>query len=166
MDERILDLREAPAAVRAGALALNATAEAETSPLDPARLDAMLAQALRAEARLGAEGEVRAFLIAFDQDAAYGSPNFLWFRDRLPRFAYVDRVVVAPAARGRGLARALYADCSTRSARWGLAASSARSTSRRRTRRPTPSTRASDSARPAARGLGAKTVRYLSCDVG
>lgn len=108
MEDCVLDLRDAPQ-LRAGALALNAAAEEETSPLDPARLDAMLAQALRAEARVGAGGELRAFLIAFDQDAAYDSPNFLWLRDRLPRFAYVDRVVVAPAARGRGRARALYA---------------------------------------------------------
>jgi predicted GNAT superfamily acetyltransferase len=49
-----------------------------------------------------------AFLIAFDQSAAYGSPNFLWFRDRLDRFIYVDRVVVRPEARGRGLAGQLY----------------------------------------------------------
>jgi hypothetical protein len=51
---------------------------------------------------------VDAFLLAFDQDAAYDSPNFLWFRERFPRFVYVDRVVVGPAARGRGLARRLY----------------------------------------------------------
>lgn len=108
MDDSFLDLRDAPEA-RAGALALNAAAEAETSRLAPARLDAMLAQAIRAEARVGALGEMRGFLIAFGQDAAYDSPNFLWFRERLQRFAYVDRVVVAPAARGRGLARALYA---------------------------------------------------------
>jgi predicted GNAT superfamily acetyltransferase len=33
-----------------------------------------------------------------------------WFRDRYRRFVYVDRIVGAAAARGRGLARALYAD--------------------------------------------------------
>ena len=49
-----------------------------------------------------------AFLIAFDQDADYDSPNFLWFRDRYERFAYVDRVVVAASAHGQGLGRALY----------------------------------------------------------
>jgi len=49
-----------------------------------------------------------AFVIAFDQDADYDSPNFLWFRDRYERFAYVDRIVVADSAHGRGLGRALY----------------------------------------------------------
>ncbi len=49
-----------------------------------------------------------AFVIAFDQDADYDSPNFLWFRDRYERFAYVDRIVVSDRAHGRGLGRALY----------------------------------------------------------
>jgi uncharacterized protein len=33
-------------------------------------------------------------MLAFDQDADYDSPNFLWFRERLARFVYADRVVV------------------------------------------------------------------------
>jgi predicted GNAT superfamily acetyltransferase len=49
-----------------------------------------------------------AFLIAFDQDADYDSPNFLWFRDRFERFVYIDRVVVAASAHGQGLGRRLY----------------------------------------------------------
>lgn len=53
-------------------------------------------------------GGTEAFLLAFDQDAAYDSPNFLWFRARFGRFIYIDRVVTAAAARGRGHATALY----------------------------------------------------------
>ena len=49
-----------------------------------------------------------AFIVAFDQDADYDSPNFLWFRDRYERFIYIDRVVVAASAHGQGLGRALY----------------------------------------------------------
>ena len=45
-----------------------------------------------------------------DQAADYDSVNYLWFRERYPAFVYVDRVVVADSARGRGLARALYDD--------------------------------------------------------
>ncbi len=52
----------------------------------------------------------RALLIAFDQDADYDSPNFIWIRARYERFVYVDRIAVAPSARGAGLARALYED--------------------------------------------------------
>jgi predicted GNAT superfamily acetyltransferase len=53
-------------------------------------------------------GEGGALLIAFDQTIDYKSPNFLWFRARFDRFVYVDRVVVSPAARGRGYGRRLY----------------------------------------------------------
>ena len=51
-----------------------------------------------------------AFLLAFEQNAPYTSPNFLWFQQRMPRFVYVDRIVVGAAARGLGLARILYQD--------------------------------------------------------
>lgn len=74
------------------------------SSLDQARLAELAGMAFMA-ARIG---EAEALLIAFDQDADYHSPNFLWFRQRFARFVYVDRVVVAQASRGRGLARHLY----------------------------------------------------------
>lgn len=51
-----------------------------------------------------------AFLIALDQDAAYENANFAWFRERYPRFVYIDRVVVSADHQGKGLARALYND--------------------------------------------------------
>src|SRR5690606_32853194 len=56
----------------------------------------------------GAVGRLDAFILVFDQSSAYDGTNFGWFKARYPRFAYVDRVVVAPHARGRGLARQLY----------------------------------------------------------
>jgi hypothetical protein len=87
-------------------LALNNEHAEELSLLDAADLEALLGEAFYAR-RVGA---LDAALIAFDQDAAYASPNFLWFKARYPRFVYVDRVVVAPSARGRGLARTLYED--------------------------------------------------------
>jgi predicted GNAT superfamily acetyltransferase len=55
-------------------------------------------------------GRIDAFLLAFSERAAYDSPNFLWFRDRYPRFVYIDRIVVAPSRRRSGIARILYAD--------------------------------------------------------
>ena len=48
------------------------------------------------------------FLIWMDHDADYHSPNFLWFKARFDRFAYVDRIVIAASAHGKGLGRALY----------------------------------------------------------
>ena len=91
---------------RAALLALNNAHAVELSWLDPERLDVLLQQANYARGM----GDAAAALIAFDQDSAYSGGHFAWFRARYPRFRYVDRVVVAPAARGRGLARALYAD--------------------------------------------------------
>jgi len=48
--------------------------------------------------------------MAFDEGADYDSPNYLWFRERHSRFVYVDRIVVDPAMRKRGLAHLLYED--------------------------------------------------------
>jgi uncharacterized protein len=88
-------------------LALNAAHEVETSALDRAALVEMLEMAFHiATSAEGRDG----FLIAFDQDAAYSSQNFLWFKARFDRFVYVDRVIVAHHARGRGLARTFYQD--------------------------------------------------------
>jgi uncharacterized protein len=53
-------------------------------------------------------GMADALMIAFDQDAKYASPNFLWLKQTFARFIYVDRIAVAASARGRGLARSLY----------------------------------------------------------
>jgi predicted GNAT superfamily acetyltransferase len=55
-------------------------------------------------------GRVVGFLLAFSEQAAYDSPNFLWFRDHYPRFVYIDRIVVEPARRRSGIGRLLYAD--------------------------------------------------------
>jgi len=87
-------------------LALNNAHAQELSWLEAERLEYLISEAFLAR-RIG---HVDAFLLAFDQDARYDSPNFIWFRARYPRFVYVDRIVVAPSARGRGCARRLYAD--------------------------------------------------------
>jgi uncharacterized protein len=55
-----------------------------------------------------AEPDGLAMLIGFHQDCDYNNPNFHWLQKRFTRFNYIDRVVVSSAARGRGLARALY----------------------------------------------------------
>ncbi len=103
---------QVPAAVRwdldpAAVLHLNGTEEIATSHLEPAALESLLAAAFWAR---GVDQGRAAFLIALDQAAAYASVNYQWFRQRLDRFVYIDRVVVAASSRGRGLARQLYAD--------------------------------------------------------
>jgi predicted GNAT superfamily acetyltransferase len=92
--------------VQPAVLALNNKHAEELSWLEPAQLSHLVSQAFYAR-RIG---KLEAFLLAFDQDADYDSPNFLWFKKRYPRFVYVDRIAVAESARGRGHARLLYRD--------------------------------------------------------
>lgn len=115
-----VDLKAAPPSLRAAVLALNAAVEAQTAPLTPARLDQLVAAATFARAVPDGRGGAAAFLLGFAPGDAYDSPNFLWFRARMPRFAYIDRVAVAEGARGRGLARGLYAEFAALAAARGL----------------------------------------------
>lgn len=85
-------------------LGLNNAHAVELSWTDAPRLHHLVGASFLAQS----VGPADALLIALDQDATYDSPNFLWFRNRYARFVYVDRVVTAASARGRGLARKLY----------------------------------------------------------
>lgn len=87
-------------------LDLNAANVEQTSPLEPATLRLMLGDAFHARAI----GDNEGFIIPFDQTSAYASANYHWFKDRYAKFVYVDRIIIAASARGRGLARALYED--------------------------------------------------------
>ena len=53
-------------------------------------------------------GEVVAFVLAFREGIEHDSVNYRWFAERYPSFLYVDRVVVAPDARSRGVGSTLY----------------------------------------------------------
>ena len=99
-----LSIRPITGADLAAVLDLNNRHARELSLLDAAKLDRLVGEAYLA---LQA-GRGDAFLLAFDQGADYDSPNYLWFKARYPRFAYVDRVAVAGHARGKGLARRFY----------------------------------------------------------
>jgi uncharacterized protein len=103
--QRTVDLRT-PSSARddAALLALNNAFRVETSELSLARLRQLIAEAFMARAI----GRADALLIAFDQDADYDSRNFIWFKQRLDRFVYIDRIIVATAAQSRGLAGILY----------------------------------------------------------
>ena len=110
-----LPIEPVQAADQPAVLALNNDHAAELSWLEPPKLSRLLGEAFYAK-RIGV---LEAFIMTFDQDAGYDSPNFVWFRERYARFVYVDRVVVAPSARGRGHARRLYEDLFAEAARAG-----------------------------------------------
>ncbi|MGL4810237.1 MAG: GNAT family N-acetyltransferase [Beijerinckiaceae bacterium] len=100
-------LRNLHACDSAAVIALNNPDSEKTSWLEEAACVALLTVAAHARAvGKGPDG----FLIAMHEASDYKNPNFAWFAARHPRFVYIDRVVVAAQARGRGLARALYED--------------------------------------------------------
>jgi predicted GNAT superfamily acetyltransferase len=105
-----MEIRNITAADVPALLALNnAEAERVNALTEPA-LKALLASAFAARMTTDGPGEAMAFLIAFDHATPPQGPNHAWFTARESYFAYIDRIVVAPAARGKGVARALYED--------------------------------------------------------
>ena len=154
---------EMPTDILAEALALNNAHATELSWQDEHSFAHLIRHAFHARWT----PDRAAFLIAFDERADYASENFRWFRDRFSRFVYVDRVVVAPAHRGKGLARMLYADLfeAVRAAGQSLVVCEVNSDP------PNPASDAFHDAlgfvevgQAVLAGKG-KVVRYLSCDV-
>ena len=90
-------------------LALNNAAGPTILPMDAAKARYFYEQATYFRVA-EVDGHLAGFLIAFDEGSAYQSSNFLWFRERMPAFVYIDRVVVASSRRGAGLGRVFYAD--------------------------------------------------------
>jgi uncharacterized protein len=108
MDRTLVIPRAPEVADIAGILALNTANETELSPLNRAGLQHLMASALYCGV-IGPVGAPLGVLIVLDQDALYSSPNFVWFRSRLDRFAYIDRVAIDITVRGAGYARQMYA---------------------------------------------------------
>jgi len=97
-------------------LALSAANEIETGPLDREKLLHLVAESFSARVVRPASG----YLLTFSPDAQIEGPNFSWFKARGGRFIYVDRIVVAAAARGQGLARLLYQELFAKAAEAGF----------------------------------------------
>jgi predicted GNAT superfamily acetyltransferase len=91
-------------------LDLNSAAVPAVNDLDTDQLQAILAASHSAIAVVAdAEPDtVLGFAILFAAGADYASENYRWFSGRAARFLYLDRIVVAPAHRGRGLGALLY----------------------------------------------------------
>jgi uncharacterized protein len=87
-------------------LALNNAHAVEVNALTADALAALVSVAAHARVVDGGLG----FLIALSERTPAQGPNHAWFLARHAAFLYVDRVVIAPAARGRGHARRLYED--------------------------------------------------------
>ncbi|MQX37828.1 GNAT family N-acetyltransferase [Roseospira navarrensis] len=90
------------------ALALNNAAQPNVNALEEDALAELVAQAALAAGAYGEDGTLLGFVLALPPGLAYESPNYRWVSETRSQFLYVDRGVVAPAARGRGVGRALY----------------------------------------------------------
>jgi uncharacterized protein len=90
-------------------LMLNEASVRFLSPLDLAKLTRLSKEPVFFRVGVSA-GTVAGFLLAFLPEAIYDSPNFLWFKARYDNFAYIDRIVISDAFRGRRLATSLYAE--------------------------------------------------------
>lgn len=101
-------------------LAINNAAGASILPMDAAKLRFFWEHAdyFRVAEQ---DGVITGFLIGLSHDAPHDSPNFLWFRERYPRFLYIDRIVIAPSRQRHGRGRTFYADVqSFAEVRWPL----------------------------------------------
>jgi hypothetical protein len=105
----MIAIRDASATDFAAICALNLAAVEHTSPMDPARLNA-LAELSCYHRVACVEEQVRAFLLAMRKGASYENANFNWFTRTFDDFIYVDRIVVSAASRGLRLGSLLYED--------------------------------------------------------
>ncbi|MDA3040284.1 MAG: GNAT family N-acetyltransferase [Actinomycetota bacterium] len=91
-------------------LEINQSNVPEVGPLDEEKL-ALFVRISPCLKVIEIDGDVVGMLIGLtESDTDYRSLNFGWFRERLDRFAYIDRIALAVAARGQGWGPALYED--------------------------------------------------------
>lgn len=90
-------------------LILNNQAVPHVNHLDRGHLDELLTMACYARLAMTG-GDPAGALIALWPGTGYDSANYQWFSQRFEHFLYIDRVIVAKAARGKGIGQALYED--------------------------------------------------------
>lgn len=88
-------------------LALNAANVTALAPLDADRLLELERLADRFDV-VEADGEFAGFVVTFAPGTSYDSENYRWFAERHDRFYYLDRIVLAPRHRRRGLGSFVY----------------------------------------------------------
>lgn len=93
-------------------LGLNNSSTPELNELDAAelaRLHGLAEVSLVADLVADLDRHLAGFCLVLGPGEAYASLNYGWFSARYTDFAYLDRIAVAPQARRRGVAGALYA---------------------------------------------------------
>lgn len=89
-------------------VALNAAASPAVTALNEEEMKALRDWCDVALVALNREGQVIAFLLSLGTGQPYESENYQWFEQRGVRHQYIDRIVVAPSARGTGVGQAMY----------------------------------------------------------
>ncbi|MCU1395637.1 MAG: hypothetical protein JWM34_4065 [Ilumatobacteraceae bacterium] len=103
MEIRPLRPDDLPACVAMNNDAIPAVSEADLAKMTRLVDESLLS--LVAEHDSGVVG----FCVNFGPGADYDSVNYRWFCERYEDFAYLDRIVVSPAARNLGVGTAFYA---------------------------------------------------------
>ncbi len=88
--------------------ALNAAAAPAVNPMPEEDLRALFAMTDVALVATDRDRRLQAFVLSLAPGQPYGSENYRWFEARGRRHQYIDRIVVAPTAKGTGVGRALY----------------------------------------------------------
>ncbi len=100
-------------------LKLNARDVELLSPMDEVRLGQLRTWTHRADV-IDVRGQVAGFVLTFGPGTEYDSANYAWFAERFAdRFCYLDRIVIAPSYRRRGLGRFVYDQLEAAAAPWG-----------------------------------------------
>ncbi|WP_062296948.1 GNAT family N-acetyltransferase [Demequina maris] len=103
-----LRLRVMRAADIPAVTALNAGASPAVNLLEEHEVTSLHTMSDVALVATNRDREVIAFLLSLGMGQPYESENYRWFEDRGVRHQYIDRIVVAPSAKGTGVGRALY----------------------------------------------------------
>ena len=103
----MIDIRPLTSADIDGALAANEASLPAVNSLTPDELRALAAQSRHTLVAAGPDGVV-GLMVCLDETADYDSRNYAWLKENLGRFSYVDRIALAPAARGSGTGERLY----------------------------------------------------------
>lgn len=87
--------------------AINRASQPGVGPLDQ---DALIALISKGACLIAAKSDdiPLGFLLTLGPDTDYASKNYQWFDERFEDFIYIDRIAIAPGARGRGLGALLY----------------------------------------------------------
>ena len=112
-------LRPAGDADGAALLALNLDEEAALAPMDRGRLGYLRSRADRFDV-IEVDGAFAGFVVTMRPGTDYDSANYRWFSERFARgFYYLDRIVLAPRVRRRGVAGQVYDELEAVAATYG-----------------------------------------------